>query len=63
MSSAKSVERMVKAAQSLIANVETCARESFAVSQETFEADFKHEDPEGYHAWNGMREALKALER
>ena len=39
------------AAHSLLKDVEACARDSFATSAETFEQDWRTEDPKGFAAW------------
>lgn len=49
-----------RALQGLMDNVEAVARDSFATSAETFEDDFKLEDPTGYAAWSAGRDALAA---
>jgi len=42
----------------LMSVVEAAARSSFASSAETFEADWRDEDAEGYAAWSKARRVL-----
>ena len=46
------------ALKDLADNVEWSARDSFATSAETWEEDFKGEDPEGYIVWKRAETAL-----
>lgn len=58
----KQVEELRTALKGLSDEVESCARDCFARSSETFEADFKCEDPNGYEVWDKARAALRASE-
>ncbi len=53
---------IVKAARNLMSDVEMVARDSFARSRETWEVDWKIEDPDGFAAWDACRAALARLE-
>lgn len=61
--------RLIAAAPSLLAalkdlcdDAETVARDSFAVSLETFEQDWEREDPSGFAMWKAGCDAIEKAE-
>lgn len=51
-------DHFLAAVRALLADVESVARDSFATSAETFEADWLVEDERGYRAWSAVRDLM-----